>query len=59
MLRSVFLFPLIGNVNLASSSSIIVTLVMKAIHSSETSVLTKVTRRNIPEDIFYKVDLLA
>jgi hypothetical protein len=37
-------------VNLAPSSPILATLIMKAIRSSEASVLTRATRPHIPED---------
>jgi hypothetical protein len=37
-------------VNVIPNSPIFVTLIMEAIYSSETSVLTRTTRRNLPED---------
>jgi hypothetical protein len=47
-LRSVLQLPVTANV--VPSSPILVTLLVEAIISSETSVLTRTTLRNIPED---------
>jgi hypothetical protein len=46
-LRSVL--QLLVTANIVRSPTILVTLTMEAIHSSETMVLTRATRRNIPE----------
>jgi hypothetical protein len=44
------LLRLLVTANIVPSSPILVTLMMMAISFSETSVLTRATRRNIPED---------
>jgi hypothetical protein len=41
---------LLVTVNVVPSSPILITLIMKAMRFSETSVLPKATRRNIPEN---------
>jgi hypothetical protein len=49
-LRSNIVRWLLVTANAVSSSPILLTLKMEALRSSETSVLTRVRRRNIPED---------
>jgi hypothetical protein len=48
MLRS--MLQLLVTANVVPSSLILVTLMMEVICSSETSVLTRTTQRNIPQD---------
>jgi hypothetical protein len=50
---------LLVTANVVPSWPIIVTLMMEALLSSETSVLTRVTRRNIPEDVSFKSLLIS
>jgi hypothetical protein len=46
---------MIVTASVVPSSPILVTLIMEALSFSETSVLTRATRRNIPEEPFFRI----
>jgi hypothetical protein len=48
--RNYYVLRLLVSANVVPSSPILVTVLMEAIRSSKTSVLTRATRRSIPED---------
>jgi hypothetical protein len=51
LVRTRSMHRLLVTVNVVPSSLILVSLMMEALSSSETSDLTRVTRRTIPEDV--------
>jgi hypothetical protein len=55
LLRSVRRLPVTANV--VPSSPILVTLIMEALRSSETSVLIRARRSNISEDVSLQIDI--